>query len=312
MDITRYELNFTASNGGHDIFSCIWIDEECKHYHAVVQIVHDMSEHILRYEDFAVYLARRGYVVCGNDHCGHGLSAEIDTDFGYFGENANSWKYMIDDMNYFESVMRLKYPDIPYFIIGCGMGSLLAREYIAAYGDDFTGAVFMGTSGPRIYDDFFIRLTGLLASRYPHEKGEIIYNWYVRKNNKKVKSPRTEYDWLSTDKAIVDKYASDKKCGFIPTYEGYQAAFNLNKTVNKRDWPESLPKNLHMLLISGKDDPIGNYGRDLKKIYNFMIKAGCADVSVKLLFGARHELLNESKKNKVFSILYNWFENYTN
>ncbi|MEA4972233.1 MAG: alpha/beta fold hydrolase [Candidatus Metalachnospira sp.] len=309
MDITRYELNYSASNGRHDIFSCIWCDTTRKHYSAVVQLVHGMAEYILRYEDFAVYLAKRGYVVCGNDHSGHGFSAEKDNDFGYFGKKENSWKYLIDDMNYLEGMMRLKYPDIPYFMIGHGMGSLLAREYIAAYGDDFNGAVFMGTSGPKAAVDFGIRLSGMLASRHPMEQGVIINKLAFGDNNKKIKNARTEYDWLSTDKEMVEKYVNDEKCGFLFTFEGYHALFQLLKTVNRREWAESLPKNLPMLLISGKDDPVGGYGKGIKQVYNSMIKAGCTDTSIKLLYGARHEILNETRRDKVFGILYNWLEN---
>ena len=91
MDVTRYELTFPASNGGHDIFACVWRDPDCRHYRAVVQLVHGMAEYILRYEDFAVYLARRGYVVVGNDHAGHGLSTDGEKNRGCFGKRENSW-----------------------------------------------------------------------------------------------------------------------------------------------------------------------------------------------------------------------------
>lgn len=310
MDITRYELNFPASNGRHNIYASIWCDTDCKHYQAVVQLVHGMAEYILRYEDFAVYLARRGYVVCGNDHTGHGKSVDIKDDYGYFGRKENSWKYLIDDMNYLESMMRLKYPDLPYFMIGHGMGSLLAREYISAYGDDFNGAVFIGTCGPKATVDFGIKLAGILASKHPKEPGVLINKLAFGDNNKKIKNQRTEYDWISTDKEMVDKYVNDENSGFLFTYEGYYALFQLLKTVSKREWAESLPKNLPMMLISGKDDPVGDYGKGVKQVYNSLIKAGCTDVSIKLLYGARHEILNETRRDKVYGILYNWLENY--
>ena len=86
MEITRYELTFPASNGGHDIFACVWRDSQLKHYKAVIQLVHGMAEYILRYEEFAVYLARRGYIVVGNDHAGHGFSVGSDRERGYFGK----------------------------------------------------------------------------------------------------------------------------------------------------------------------------------------------------------------------------------
>ena len=39
-----------------------------------------------------------------------------------------------------------------------------------------------------------------------------------------------------------------------------------------------------------------------------MLKAGCMNVDIKLLHGARHEILNDVKREKVYSILFNWFE----
>ena len=116
MEITRYELTFPASNGGHDIFACVSRDSQCKNYKAVIQLVHGMAEYILRYEEFAVYLARRGYIVVGNDHAGHGFSVDGDKYRGYFGKRENSWEYLIDDMNYLQGMMKLDYPDLPYFM----------------------------------------------------------------------------------------------------------------------------------------------------------------------------------------------------
>lgn len=310
MDITRYELSFPASNGRHDIFACIWCDADRRNYRAVVQLVHGMAEFILRYEDFAVYLARRGYVVCGNDHSGHGESVDNKNDYGYFGKIENSWKYLIDDMNCFENMIRLKYPEIPYFMIGHGMGSLLAREYIAAYGDYFNGAIFMGTSGSKVNIDFGIRLSRILAYKYPKEPGVLINRLAFGDNNKKIKNKRTKFDWLSTDEEMVNKYINEEKCGFLFTYEGYYGLFQLLKTVSKKEWAESLPKDLPMMLISGKDDPVGNYGKEVKQIYISLIKAGCTDVSIRLLYGARHEILNDTRRDKVYGILYNWLENY--
>ena len=308
MDITRYELNFPASNGGHDIFGCVWRDADCKHYRAVVQLVHGMAEYILRYEDFAVYLARRGYVVVGNDHAGHGFSVGSEKERGYFGKRDNSWQYLIDDMNYLEGVMRLEFPDIPYFMLGHSMGSFLAREYMADYGNNFNGAVFMGSgyTDPKLPGG--ILLSKYMAKTKPHEKGELLNKIAFGSFNKRIKDAETNFDWLSTDKSAVDKYINDDNCGFLFTNEGYRDLFLLIKDVNTSKWAKSLPPDLPMLLISGSEDPVGNYGKGVRKVYNMMLKAGCTAVEIKLLHGARHELLNDVKKHKVYSILYNWFE----
>lgn len=308
MDITRYELTFPASNGGHDIYACVWRDADCKDYRAVVQLVHGMAEYILRYEEFAVYLARRGYVVVGNDHAGHGRSVEGDKNRGYFGKNDNSWKYLINDMNYLEGMMRMEFPDIPYFMLGHSMGSFLAREYIAAYGNGFSGAVFMGSGYTNPMLPGGILLSKYMSKKKPGEKGELLNRIAFGSFNRKIKDSETNFDWLSTDKDMVDKYINDDKCGFLFTNEGYRDLFLLIKDVNTVKWAKSLPQDLHMLIISGSDDPVGNYGKGVRKVYNMMVKAGCTAVDIKLLHGARHEILNDVKRQKVYSILYNWFE----
>ena len=52
----------------------------------MIQICHGMMEHIRRYDRFARALCDRGFVVCGDDHLGHGRTAEQPEDLGYFGE----------------------------------------------------------------------------------------------------------------------------------------------------------------------------------------------------------------------------------
>ncbi len=308
MDITRFELTFPASGGGHDIFACIWRDTDCRRYKAVIQLVHGMAEHILRYEDFAVYLAKRGYVVCGNDHTGHGNSVENESDFGYFGKRENSWQYLIDDMNYLEGMMRLEYPDLPYFMLGHSMGSFLAREYTSRYGSSLNGAVFMGTGYTNPLLGFGIFLSKYMAAKAPKQKGELVDRIAFGAFNKKLDTINSKYDWLTTDKAMVDKYLKDEKCGFLFTNEGYRDLFLLLKNVNTMKWARSLPKDLPMFLIAGAEDPVGDYGKGVKKVYGLMLKAGCTNVDIKLLHGARHEILNDLKREKVYSILYNWFE----
>ena len=82
-----------------------------------------MEEHILRYERFAAFLAKQGFVVCGNDHTGHGRSVEHWQDRGFFGEEEGSWQYIIEDMRYVMEFVKKKFPELPLFLIGHSMGS---------------------------------------------------------------------------------------------------------------------------------------------------------------------------------------------
>jgi len=61
-----------------------------------------------------------------------------------------------------------------------------------------------------------------------------------------------------------------------------------------------------MLLISGKDDPVGDYGKGVEKVYHWLKEAGCENVEIKLYQGGRHELLQETFQKQVYRFLLRW------
>ena len=59
-----------------------------------------------------------------------------------------------------------------------------------------------------------------------------------------------------------------------------------------------------MLLVSGKMDPVGDYGRGVEQVRRRMEKAGIS-VTLKLYENARHEILNDDCQEAVIKdILY--------
>ena len=77
---------------------------------------------------------------------------------------------------------------------------------------------------------------------------------------------------------------------------------------NSRTNAQKLPKDLPLLIISGEMDPVGDMGKGVRKVYQLYTGAGIADVTLKLIPGARHELLNETNKKEVYRILADWLE----
>lgn len=77
MAILKTEAYFNSSTGRNKIHTLIWKEEDLTPV-GVFQIAHGMAEHIERYDDFARFLAANGFVVCGNDHLGHGKSVNSD------------------------------------------------------------------------------------------------------------------------------------------------------------------------------------------------------------------------------------------
>ena len=63
---------------------------------------------------------------------------------------------------------------------------------------------------------------------------------------------------------------------------------------------KKLGKDRPVLLISGSEDPVGEYGKGVKKVYESMRKV-TDDVTLKLYDTYRHEILNDSSYNEVVS-----------
>ena len=63
---------YYESKGAGRIHGCRWTPEQPPV--AVFQIIHGIAEYIERYDDFARYLNRLGFLVVAEDHMGHGKS----------------------------------------------------------------------------------------------------------------------------------------------------------------------------------------------------------------------------------------------
>ena len=68
-------------------------------------------------------------------------------------------------------------------------------------------------------------------------------------------------------------------------------------------WAKSVPKNLPILIISGTDDPVGGYGKGVKKVADMLRKANVYKLQFKLFEGYRHELLKEFGREEVYKVI---------
>ncbi len=71
-----------------------------------------------------------------------------------------------------------------------------------------------------------------------------------------------------------------------------------------------IPKGLPILFVSGADDPVGNFGKGVRKIYEKYKAAGIRDISLRLYTGDRHEILNETDRQQVYEDLLGWLDKH--
>ena len=69
-------------------------------------------------------------------------------------------------------------------------------------------------------------------------------------------------------------------------------------------------KTLPVLFTSGAEDPVGNFGKGVRKGYEKYRAAGIQDVSLRLYTGDRHEILNETDREQVYQDLLEWLEEH--
>ena len=293
MASVKKEFTFPSASGLCDISAMSFLPENKDSIKAVLQIAHGMAEHKERYEAFAERLNENGIAVYINDHLGHGKSVSSDDELGYFGKK-DGWLNFIEDCRSLMKIAQSENPGKPYIFFGHSMGSFVSRAFSAKYGDELAGAVFMGTSGPNPATSAGQMISKLVAAlKGDHYRSKTIDKIAFGSYNKRTQG-RTAFDWLTRDDDIVDKYIADPYCGFLFTAYGYRDMMTLLNNVSKKEWFETFPKALPVLLIAGKDDPVGPYGAGVQKVADMLMAAGKNNVSIHLYEGGRHEILNES------------------
>ena len=110
----------------------------------VVQIAHGLGEHIGRYSELAETLVQDHFVVYGNDHRGHGLTAKATGRFGDFG--SGGFDQLVSDMSSLRAIASNENPGKPYILLGHSMGSFAAQQFILDHSHSITGLVLSGSS----------------------------------------------------------------------------------------------------------------------------------------------------------------------
>lgn len=299
MEIKHQEYYFKSNTGICTIYVQSWVPEG--EVRAVVQIHHGMAEKSDRYKFFAEHLCGKGFAVFAHDMANHGKSNHNIKETGYFGKK-DGWLGLVEDMKDTYDIAKSEFPDVPYFVLGHSMGSLIARCFIVKYGSLIDGALICGTSGKNylsgVLSAFSIILSKTLGNKFKSRLlKKAIFNSY---NN--GFEDRTEYDWLTKDDDIVDEYIDDEMCGFIFSAKGYNDLAKILKNVSSKKWYENVPKDLPIYIFSGQKDPVGNYGKGVKEVYEKLKKTG-HNVKLRLYPNGRHEMLNETNKDTVFKEL---------
>lgn len=305
----KEEFYFDSRNGADKIHAVRYTPDDGQ-VKCVVQIVHGMAEYIERYEEFAGFLTDRGIVVTGEDHLGHGGSVSEGGIYGYFCEQDPA-TVAVRDTHRLKKMTQSLYPGVPYIIFGHSMGSFMVRDYMYRYGTGINGAILMGTGaqpGAILNAAKAVANVQKLFCGSRHVS-KLLDRLAFGAYNKQIADAKTKFDWLTKDEACVNRYNADPLCGFTFTVNGFVTMFELISRIQKQENLEKIPKNLPVLMLSGEEDPVGGYGDGVRSVYESLNTVGLQDVNLSMYDSDRHELLNETDKERVMQDLYDWIEN---
>ena len=292
----KQEFNYLSSNGSTLIHCVKWVPENPI---GVIQIVHGITEHIDRYEEFASYMVNQGYIVIGNDHLGHGKSIITDNPKMFIGQ-LGSWNYLVKDINTLYEIITEEYK-LPTYLIGFSLGSFVSRHFLIDYNPFYQKAILVGTG---IQPNIVLNILKLIVKGEVKKIGVENTSKFIRElsfgtYNKQIKDAKTDYDWLTSSEEEINKYINDPLVGKDTTgslfYELLDGMVYTSKLSNIKKM-----KELPILLLSGLDDPVGSKGNGVKKLEN-IYKKNNIDVSLKLYEGKRHDLFHETNKLEVFN-----------
>lgn len=298
--------SYFKSHDGQKIFLHKW--DEVENPIGVIQIFHGMAEHGARYDDFANFLNNKGYIVYADDHRGHGKTADSIDALGYLGDDG--FNNIVEDEYFITKNIKSEYPSLPIFIFAHSFGSFIGQEYINRYSDEVNGVILSG-SAKQSGIDFRVGLAVTkLIKKFGDEskKNEFLESIIFGNYNKKEKDNNSKFAWLSGDKNEVKKYEDDEYCGTVFTTNFYRNMFTGFKYLYLKEKTDKINRSLPLFIIAGEMDPVGKYGKSVKKLFNHYKKLNLNNVSIKLYPEGRHELINEVNKFVIYNDIYKWID----
>lgn len=276
------EIKFNARDG--KILMCsLW--DNVPHPVGVVQIIHGMDEHVMRYDRFAIFLNKHGYIVFGDDHRAHGRTAGVATNIGKTNGERDLFTATVDDEIEITKYLRRKYK-LPVLLFGHSYGSFITQRIIQEPNLAAAGACLSGSAkyplallAPMATAAFIgMKLFGPDAPARFLEYFSPIRGRTMRGDSR-----------LTRDTVQVAAHDADPMRAQYFSYGFYYSLFkNLIKLSGYAN------QKLPILIISGGRDMVSLNGRFANSLYRMYRAGGVENLTFIIYPGARHELLMET------------------
>ncbi len=277
-----------------------WIYVPAAQPKGIVQMIHGFGEHSRRYFHMIVAFMEAGYIVAADDHVGHGKTAMRQNTWGDWGDKG--YETMREDEHRLTELVRGMYPHLPYFLFGHSMGSFIARDYAACYGEELAGMTICGTTGIfRMAKEAGASLKDAVeAGRGDASDPELagaLMGWMCERCG----PVSIGNEWICADPYVQRDHAEDPFDAFTKATSNRSLYYftQMMECIEGKEWAQRVPKGLPVYNIGGDQDPVGEYGKGIYEVSNWLCDTG-HQVTTKVYSGYRHEIHNYAAiKNEV-------------
>ncbi len=275
------------TDDGTKLSCTLW--DNVKHPIGVVQIIHGMDEHVRRYDRFARFLNKNGYIVFGDDHRAHGRTAGTPDKIGKPGNDPDLFQSTLHDELEIMSYLKEKY-NLPLFLFGHSYGSFITQRLISDTNICTAGVCLSGSAK---YPKAF-----LIAA--------LIMAWIgvkVRGSNSPAKfleffSPiRGKSGGMSRLTRDTKQSAAHDADPMRAKYFSYGFYYSLFKNLMYLNGEAC--QTTPILIISGTRDMVSMNATFAKSLYRAYKAHNLNNLTLILYPDARHELLMELNWNQV-------------
>lgn len=277
----------------------------------LVHVLHGMAEHGARYARLAAAFNAEGIAVWAHDHRGHGLTATSSGELlGHFAD-ANGWRLVVDDAWSVSRQMMAAYPGVPIALFAHSMGSFIGQMLLGERGSSYRAVVLSGTNGPPDFREGILRSASVGQLRFlgARNPGKWLDRQITKTFNRRFEPRKTNFDWLTRDPEEVRKYDEDPLAGFPLTSQAWFDFLHGKSGLGSDEHVAGIPKTLPIHVIAGTHDPVGEDGKGVQRLLDLYAKKGLT-ISSQLYDDARHELVNETNREKVTADLIEWLRQF--
>ena len=285
-----------------------YIYDDIQNPKAVIQIIHGASEFLKRYESFIDFLNKNNYIVIGCDNLGHGDSCHADANYIHF-ESTEAYEALVIVKEYIEKT----YQELPIYLFGHSMGSFLARKLLIDYPKTYAKGIMSGTTSVSFCIGALADTLCFTSKVFRGPKGisPLLTKQGVPSFTKKMEKRKLINDgemWITHDENIVNEYKNSPKCGENFTITAMQGLLKWAKYVSSKKMIKKGDHSTPILFISGSDDPVSNFGKDIEKTVELYKKCNYYFIESIIYNNMRHEVLNEIDRDKVYNDCVQFFD----